>query len=109
MGQCRYSSLLIGCGLLAPHPQALHVLLQLWDPEPVSVKRPSVASKPALILERISPMSERLDDFRLARMNLAVHGLEGDIRKAITYCEDRPRTLVKAGAKYYESGGSAIL
>ena len=29
---------------------------------------------------------------RLAKMNLAVHGLEGDIQKAITYYEDPPRT-----------------
>ena len=35
---------------------------------------------------------------RLAKMNLAVHGLEGDIRQAITYYED-PHDLV-AGADY---------
>ena len=33
---------------------------------------------------------------RLARMNLAVHGLEGDIRKAITYYEDPHELLGKA-------------
>jgi len=33
---------------------------------------------------------------RLAKMNLAVHGLEGDIQKAITYYED-PHELVGAG------------
>ena len=33
---------------------------------------------------------------RLARMNLAVHGLEGDIRQAITYYEDPHELLGKA-------------
>ena len=33
---------------------------------------------------------------RLAKMNLAVHGLEGDIRKAITYYEDPHELLGKA-------------
>ena len=33
---------------------------------------------------------------RLARMNLAVHGLEGDIRKAITYYEDPHEIVGKA-------------
>ncbi len=33
---------------------------------------------------------------RLARMNLAVHGLEGDIRQAITYYEDPHELLDKA-------------
>lgn len=33
---------------------------------------------------------------RLARMNLAVHGLEGDIRQAITYYEDPQEMLGKA-------------
>ena len=33
---------------------------------------------------------------RLARMNLAVHGLEGDIRRAITYYEDPHELLGKA-------------
>ncbi|MGH8428602.1 MAG: HsdM family class I SAM-dependent methyltransferase, partial [Gammaproteobacteria bacterium] len=33
---------------------------------------------------------------RLAKMNLAVHGLEGDIRKAITYYEDPQEMLGKA-------------
>ena len=33
---------------------------------------------------------------RLARMNLAVHGLEGDIRQAITYYEDPQELLGKA-------------
>ena len=33
---------------------------------------------------------------RLARMNLAVHGLEGDIQKAITYYEDPHELLGKA-------------
>ncbi len=33
---------------------------------------------------------------RLARMNLAVHGLEGDIRQAITYYEDPHELLGRA-------------
>jgi type I restriction enzyme M protein len=33
---------------------------------------------------------------RLAKMNLAVHGLEGDIQKAITYYEDPHELLGKA-------------
>ena len=33
---------------------------------------------------------------RLAKMNLAVHGLEGDIQKAITYYEDPQKLLGKA-------------
>ena len=33
---------------------------------------------------------------RLAKMNLAVHGLEGDIRQAITYYEDPHELLGKA-------------
>ena len=33
---------------------------------------------------------------RLARMNLAVHGLEGDLRQAITYYEDPQEMLGKA-------------
>ena len=33
---------------------------------------------------------------RLAKMNLAVHGLEGDIRKAITYYEDPHKLVGKA-------------
>lgn len=33
---------------------------------------------------------------RLAKMNLAVHGLEGDIQKAITYYEDPHELLAKA-------------
>ena len=32
----------------------------------------------------------------LAKMNLAVHGLEGDIQQAITYYDD-PRTNCSAG------------
>ena len=35
---------------------------------------------------------------RLAKMNLAVHGLEGNIQKAITYYEDPHRLLGKADA-----------
>jgi type I restriction enzyme M protein len=34
---------------------------------------------------------------RLAKMNLAVHGLEGDIQKAITYYEDPHELVGKAG------------
>lgn len=33
---------------------------------------------------------------RLARMNLAVHGLEGNIQKAITYYEDPHEMVGKA-------------
>ena len=34
--------------------------------------------------------------YALAKMNLAVHGLEGDIQKAITYYEDPHELLGKA-------------
>ena len=39
-------------------------------------------------------MEKNPTTIRLARMNLAVHGLEGDIRKAVTYYED-PHELVQ--------------
>ena len=38
-------------------------------------------------------MEKNATTIRLAKMNLAVHGLEGDIQKAITYYED-PHELV---------------
>jgi type I restriction enzyme S subunit len=40
-------------------------------------------------------MEKNPTTIRLARMNLAVHGLEGDIRKAITYYEDPHELLNK--------------
>ena len=42
---------------------------------------------------------------RLAKMNLAVHGLEGDIQKAITYYED-PHELARQGR--FRDGQSAL-
>ena len=39
---------------------------------------------------------QTLPQLELARMNLAVHGLEGDIRQAITYYEDPHELLGKA-------------
>lgn len=41
-------------------------------------------------------MEKNAVTIRLARMNLAVHGLEGDIRRAITYYEDPHETVGKA-------------
>ena len=41
-------------------------------------------------------LEKNLTTIRLARMNLAVHGLEGDIRQAITYYEDPQELLGKA-------------
>ncbi|MBI2319742.1 MAG: N-6 DNA methylase, partial [Betaproteobacteria bacterium] len=41
-------------------------------------------------------MEKNATTIRLAKMNLAVHGLEGDIQKAITYYED-PHELVHEG------------
>ncbi len=41
-------------------------------------------------------MEKNPTTIRLAKMNLAVHGLEGDIRKAITYYEDPHELLGKA-------------
>ncbi len=40
---------------------------------------------------------------RLAKMNLAVHGLEGDIQKAITYYEDPHELLGRADYVLFES------
>ena len=41
-------------------------------------------------------MEKNATTIRLAKMNLAVHGLEGDIQKAITYYEDPHELLGKA-------------
>lgn len=41
-------------------------------------------------------LEKNLTTIRLARMNLAVHGLEGDIKQAITYYEDPHGLLGKA-------------
>ena len=41
-------------------------------------------------------MEKNPTTIRLAKMNLAVHGLEGDIQKAITYYEDPHELLGKA-------------
>ncbi len=41
-------------------------------------------------------MEKNATTIRLAKMNLAVHGLEGDIRKAITYYEDPHELIGKA-------------
>lgn len=41
-------------------------------------------------------MEKNATTIRLAKMNLAVHGLEGDIQKAITYYEDPHELLAKA-------------
>ena len=59
----------------------------------------------ALFLERQQDSPQKLlfrglekngTTIRLAKMNLAVHGLEGDIQKAITYYEDPAEMLGKA-------------
>jgi type I restriction enzyme M protein len=42
-------------------------------------------------------MEKNPTTIRLAKMNLAVHGLEGDIQKAITYYEDPHKLQGKAG------------
>ena len=41
-------------------------------------------------------MEKNATTIRLAKMNLAVHGLEGDIKKAITYYEDPHELIGKA-------------
>ncbi len=41
-------------------------------------------------------LEKNANTIRLAKMNLAVHGLEGDVRQAITYYEDPHKLLGKA-------------
>jgi 23S rRNA G2445 N2-methylase RlmL len=55
-----------------------------------------MAQNPTEKLLTFRGLEKNATTIRLAKMNLAVHGLEGDIQKAITYYEDPHELLGKA-------------
>jgi len=52
-------------------------------------------------------MEKNPTTIRLAKMNLAVHGLEGDIQKAITYYDDPHERLGQADFVFFSQASSA--